>query len=421
MTRTSSRDGIQKRGPGHYRVVIELDRDPNGKRRREHHAIHGTLEEAKRLRARLLADKDRGTLVGRSRQTLGAYLESWLEWKQPRVSPRTYERYCSLIRSGIIPSLGSTPLQHLTAQHLDEFYVASLKEPGQRTGATLSATTIHHRHVVLKMALNRAVEQGLIVRNPADFARPPKGETPKSLKSRLRCLSGAEAARFIAAAKESEDLLPVLIALHTGARLGEILALRWDDLDLDAGIIVIRRTLVEPLKRSKSGTWYSFKPPKSGEARRVNIDALIVDALRRHRTVQKVTRLRCGVAWTGLDLVVAGVSGEPLRPSSVSTRFRALVVEMNRCKRCGGVGIVEESRCPYCDGAGSTHEFDGLRFHDLRHSHASIMLANNVPVLVVSERLGHSTPAFTLARYGHVLPGQQGAAAEAFAAAVSGA
>jgi integrase len=390
VARTKDRDGIEKRGPRYYRVVIELDADGTGKRQREYHQVHGTLEDAKKVRAKLVADKARGVLVGRSDQRLADYLESWLEWKRPRVSRRTHERYCSLVRSSIIPALGSLRLQQLTSQHLDDFYVRSLEEAGQRKESTLSATTVHHRHVALKMALKRAVEKGLIVRNPADFATPPPAK-----RQQLRVLDETEAKAIEALLAADPEQLPALVALKTGARLGEILAMRWTDLDLGGGKLSVRRTLVEPLKRdSASATWYSFKEPKNGRERVVDLSASAVELLKAHKKAQSEQRLACGVGWTDLGLVFTGTRGEPCRPSSVSTRFRDLAAKQ---------------------------KLDGLRFHDLRHSHATIMLRLGVPPHVVSQRLGHSTVAFTLDRYGHVLPGQQMDAAEAFDRAVSGA
>ncbi len=408
-------NGIQKLGPRHYKIIIEAGLDANGKRRRECRTVHGPRSEAMALRAKLLADRAKGEYVGRSDERLEPYLRRWLEWKRPRVSGRTHERYSSLLESSIIPALGSLRLQQITPQHLDAYYSASLEEPGQRTGSTLSPTTVRHRHVVLKMALKRAVELGLLPRNPADFAEPPKAK-----RARLRVLDGQEAARIIAEAQGSSELLPVFLALNTGARLGELLALRWSDIDLETGAMSIRRTLVEPLKRGDSETWYSFKEPKSDKERTVDITGPTVEALRQHRADQAAERLACGIAWADLDLVITGTGGEPVRPSAVSTGFRQLVAELNRCGLCEGSGELDANRCPACDGLGDTHRFDGLRFHDLRHSHATILLRSGIPPHVVSQRLGHSTVAFTLDRYAHVLPGQQMAAAEAFDAALMG-
>jgi len=406
-------DGIKKLGPQHYRITLELGTDANGKRKREYRTIHGPRSEAVTLRAKLLADKANGDFVGRSEQKLDSYLRSWIEWKRVRVSNRTHERYSSLLKTSIIPTLGNIRLQQITTQHLDAYYTESLTEPGQRKGSTLSPATIKHRHVVIKMALKRAVQLGLIPNNPADFAEPPRTTRPT-----LRVLNSSEAARFIAATKKSADLLPAYLALNTGARLGEILALKWSDIDLETGKVSIRQTLVEPLKRGNTATWYSFKEPKSGKERIVDITTPTVEVLRKHRASQAVERLLCGSAWANLALVVTGTGGEPCRPSTISTRFRKLVATMNHCQSCGDSDEIENYKCPVCGGLGTTHEFDGLRFHDLRHSHATILLRSGIPPHVVSQRLGHSTVAFTLDRYAHVLPGQQMAAAEAFDAAL---
>jgi integrase len=384
----STGDGIQKLGPGHYRVVVELGKTVDGKRRREHRTVRGTREEAKALRAQMLADKARGCYVGRSDQRLGDWLESWLAWKKPRVSSRTWERYCSLVRGSMKEQLGGLRLQGLTAHHLDEYYTRSLHEPGQRIGSTLSPTTVHHRHVLLKMALKRAVELDLLSRNPADFASPPRPARPT-----LRVLDEADSNRLLEAIADTPVSLAAYLALYSGARLGEILALRWVDLDLDGGTMRVRRTLLEPLRKRSEEAWYSFKSPKSGKERTIDLDSATVERLRQARRDQGERRLALGSAWVDLDLVITGPDGSPVRPTAVSTRFRDIT------RACG---------------------LEGLRFHDLRHSHASLLLKTGVPAHVVSQRLGHASVAFTLDVYASVLPGQQRAAAEAFAAAVAG-
>lgn len=386
MTRTRERDGILKVAPGHYRVFVELPKTADGRRRRESHTVRGSLEQAKAKRADMVGDRSRGEYVGRSEQRLGDYLESWLTWKRPHVSERTWERYASLLRSSVIPALGRLRLQDLSSQHLDEFYAASLAtEPGHRRGSKLSPTTVHHRHVVLKMALARAVELGLVSRNPAESTRPPRPNRPE-----MRVLNENEAAALLSAL---DDDLAGYLALMTGARLGEVLGLRWADVDLDARVMYVRQTLVEHFTQKGRESWYSFKEPKSGKGRPVDLDAGTVARLKSHRKSQLEERLRLGVAWPELDLVITTAIGQPVRPSTASARFRA---------------IAESSG------------LSGLRFHDLRHTHATILLKTGVPPHVVSKRLGHASVAFTLQVYGWVLPGQQREAAEGFAAAVSG-
>ncbi|MDP2401808.1 MAG: phage integrase SAM-like domain-containing protein, partial [Actinomycetota bacterium] len=292
-------DGILKVGPQHYRVFIELPPKSNGKRRRESRTVRGSLQEAKDLRAQMLADKARGEYVGKSEQRLADYLESWLAWKESRVSGRTWNRYASLLRSSIIPALGHLRLQELTPQHLDEFYASSLKmESGQRKGSRLSPTTVHHRHVALKMALKRAVELGILVRNPADFTQPPRVNRPQ-----MRVLDEAETAKLIGALEGTPAELVGYLALMTGARLGELLALRWCDLDLTGQVMYVRQSLVENVDGRGATTWYCFKEPKSGKGRNVDLDAGTVARLRAHRKAQSEEKLRLGIAWTDLDLV----------------------------------------------------------------------------------------------------------------------
>lgn len=389
MPSTTSRDGILKVGPQNYRVFIELDKTAQGQRRRESHTVRGSLEQAKAKRAQLVAEQSRGTFVGKSAQRLGDYLESWLSWKRSQVSERTWERYASLLRSSVVPALGRMRLQDLTPQHLDDFYAHCLKdEAGRRAGSRISPTTVHHRHVALKMALERAVELGMLAKNPAGLTSPPRPS-----RGEMRVLSEAEAKRLLVAITGTPAELPAYLALTTGARLGELLALRWSDIDLDAGVAQIRRTVVEHMVGQGKDSWYSFKEPKSGHGRSVDVGAATTSRLREHRKAQAEMRLAAGTQWCDLDLVIATPTGRPIRPSTTSGRFRTVVGNAN---------------------------LSGVRFHDLRHAHATFLLKAGTPPHVVSKRLGHSTVAFTLQVYAHVLPGQQREAADTIEATLLG-
>ncbi len=389
MAKTTSADGILKVAPGYYRVFIELPKTAAGKRRRESHTVRGTLAEAKAKRAHLVSERSRGDYVGRSDQKLSDYLESWLTWKRSQVSQRTWERYASLLRSSVIPALGAMRLQELSPQHLDEFYAHSLAtERGQKKESRLSPTTVHHRHVALKMALERAVEIGVLSKNPARFTSPPRVNRPE-----MRVLAEEEATALLKVLEDTPSELPAYLALTTGARLGELLALRWSDIDLDAGVAHVRRTVIEHMVGQGDSLWYSFKEPKSGHGRSVDLGAATTAKLRSHRKRQTEHRLTLGGGWKDLDLVLATPTGKPTRPSTASGRFRTVV---------GTCGL------------------EGVRFHDLRHAHATILLKAGTPPHVVSKRLGHSTVAFTLQVYAHVLPGQQREAADAIEAALLG-
>jgi integrase len=389
LSHTTSRDGILKVAPRYYRVFIELDKNAEGQRRRESHTVRGSLEQAKAKRAQLVAEQFRGTFVGKSAQRLGDYLESWLSWKRSQVSERTWERYSSLLRSSVIPSLGALRLQDVTPQHLDEFYARCLRdEAGQRKDSTVSPTTVHHRHVALKMALERAVEIGVLSKNPAQFTSPPRPSRPE-----MRVLSEGEAQILLAALAGTRAELVAYLALTTGARLGELLALRWSDIDLEAGVACIRRTVVEHMVGQGRQSWYSFKEPKSGHGRSVDLGAATITRLKAHRKAQAQVRLAAAQDRADLDLVIASSSGTPLRPSTTSGWFRTVVADTG---------------------------LQGVRFHDLRHAHATFLLKAGTPPHVVSRRLGHSTVAFTLQVYAHVLPGQQREAAEAIEATLLG-
>jgi integrase len=397
----ASRDGITKIGPGHYRVHVELPRGADGKRNRHDPTVHGTRADAKALRAKLLAEAAHGGKVGTADQTLGAYLESWLGEQESQVSLRTRQRYTSLLMGSVVPTLGNVRLGDLTAQHLSDYYRDCLANERTQRGASeaekeqggrpISPTTVHHRHVTLKTALKRAVEQGLIARNPADMA-----VAPKRIRGELRVLDEKDAGALLAALGGTSSDLLAFVALYTGARLGEVLALRWRDFDTAKQMLYIRRKLVEPLRgKGTAATWYSFGSPKSGSGRAIDLDAATVKRLKQHRAKQNKQRVALPAgAWHDLDLIFTNVVGEPLRESRASRTFSS------RAKKAG---------------------FEGLRFHDLRHTHATLLLMAGQPPHVVSRRLGHSDVGFTLRVYADVLPSQARGAADAFAGLMQGA
>jgi len=190
------------------------------------------------------------------------------------------------------------------------------------------------RHVALKMALSRAVELGMLQRNPAQLTSPPRPSRPE-----MRVLSEDEAQKLLAALVGTSADLPAFLALTTGARLGEILALRWSDIDLDDGVAQIRRTVVEHMVGQGHCSWFTFKEPKSGHGRSVDLGDATIARLRAHRKSQAEIRLAAGSAWAELDLVICTPTGMPERPSTTSGRFRTVV---------GEAGL------------------RGVRFHDLR-------------------------------------------------------
>lgn len=365
-----------QRGTAWY-AVVDLPRGPDGKRRQKWHKLGArTKREAQQELAKLVADLARGTYVEPTRLTVAEYLERWLaDYAKPNVAPKTFERYEGIVRNHLIPALGSVPLARLQPLHIQEYYSRALQSGRlDRRPGNLSPTTVLHHHRVLKEALGQAVKWQVIPRNPADAVEPPRPAAKE-----LRVLTAEQVDRLLEVAKGTPLSMAILLAVATGMRRGEILALRWQDVDLEAGTISVRRAL----EQTKAGL--RFKEPKTAGSRRVVVlPAFAVEALRRHRVVQAEQRLRAGPAWEDHDLVVTTATGRPL-VNNLRRDFRALLASAG---------------------------LPPVRFHDLRHSHATWLLAQGVHPKVVSERLGHSQVGITLNIYSHVLPAMQREAAE---------
>ncbi len=371
---------VRKRGERSWAIIIELGRDPvTGKRQRRHwETVRGTKRQAEERLREILAALKAGTAVEPHRETLGEYLERWLrDYGQARLAPKTLESYTDILRAFVIPALGHVPLQALQPAHLQSLY-ARLLESGRRDGRPggLSPRTVHYIHRVIHRALEVAVKLQLVPRNVADAVEPPRARRPEATAL------DAEGARRLLEAADGHRLYPIIhLALHTGLRAGELLALRWEDVDLDRGILQVRRTL-----QRLRGQGLHVKEPKTERGRRtVALPASAVEVLRRHRRQQAEERLAAGPDYQDYGLVFCWQDGRPLDPYGWLTHaFRRLA-----------------------DRAG----FPGLRFHDLRHTHATLLLLGGIHPRVAQERLGHSDIRTTLELYSHVVPGLQEAAA----------
>ncbi len=372
------RGHLRRRGPGTWAVVVELGRDPEGKRRQKWHTVHGTKADAERELTRILHELDTGLYAEPERLTVAAYLERWLtDYARANTSPRTYQRYRELIDSYITPRIGHlalTKLRPLHVQGLEADLLANGRQRRREGGPSgLSPRTVLHVHRVLATALRQAVRWQMIPRNPADAVRPPCPTRPE-----IHTLTEEETALLLQAAKGSRLYAPVLLALTTGLRRGELLALRWEDVDLESGTLRV----VQNLTVTQEGL--VFKTPKTAKSRRsVALPALAVEALREHRKQQSEERLRLGPVWQDHALVFPGLDGRPWHPDLFTSGFHDLTLR-------AGLRV---------------------RLHDLRHTHATQLLKAGIHPKVVSERLGHSTIGITLDIYSHVLPGMQEEAA----------
>jgi len=341
-----------------------------------------------------------GTFAEPSRQLLSAYLGEWLEGL--RLEPATVANYRILLRCHVLDSsIAALPLASLTAARIDALY-RQLEQHGrrdhmgERTGLPLSASTVRHVHVLLRGALAAAVRSGQLVRNPADAAHPP---TAKQAKAREMHPWGAgELSAFLAWAREHSSYYTAFHTLAmTGLRRGELLALTWRDVDLDAGTIAVRRSAGSVKVKGERGR-VVVGPTKTHRARVVDIDSATVALLRSHR------RERAGLA---LQLASAGAVafGDHEGRIRVPEHFSAAFADaITRCRKQLAAAGAEPPPV--------------IRLHDLRHTHATLLLADREPVKTVSERLGHASVAITLDVYGHVMPGDQRRAADRFAALI---
>lgn len=308
---------------------------------------------------------------------LGEYLEGWLEVQRTRLQPSTWESYRGNVQRYLAPAFGDVALDGLTAVRLDGFY-ARLLTAGGLHGKPLSLRTVRFCHAVLHKALADAVRLDLLVANPTDRATLPRYDprTGSTGRSEVRAWSAEEVRSFLAHVEDHPRRDLWLVAIGTGLRRGELLGLRRRDVDLGARVLSVRRAL------SVVGGIARLKAPKTSRTRTLRLDAPTTVALGRAMTGP------CDPAW---ELVFGDEAGAPLDPMAITHEFRAMV---------------------------RTAPVPPLRLHDLRHTHATLMLAAGVPVKVVSERLGHATIALTLDVYAHVLPAMDGDAVERFAALV---
>jgi integrase len=326
---------------------------------------------------RLLHALQTGSYIEPNRLTVGEFLDRWLQdYAKPSVSPKTFERYQSIITQHLKPALGRLPLPKLTPLAIQGSYTqwreSGRKKPRKTDPPGLSENTILQHHHVLHKALQMAVRWQLISRNPADAVEPPKPQ-----RREMRAIDEAQTAWALdfTEAKKSELYVPILTAVATGLRRGEILALRWQDIDAGAGILSVRRSLEE----TKAGG-LRFKDTKGKRSRVVDVPPILMEALEAHHDRQNEFRKVFGPDWVDNDLVFPREDGSPWEPDRFSSLYFDWIAKAG---------------------------LKGVRFHDLRHSHASQLLRLGTHPKVISERLGHASVAFTLDTYAHVLPGLQ--------------
>ncbi|HEY1388099.1 MAG TPA: site-specific integrase [Ktedonobacterales bacterium] len=356
--RGNNEGSIAKRSDGRWMARITLS---NG-RRKTFYAK--TRQEAARLLAAALRDKDKGLPIVSERQTVEHYLNEWLLIIKPTLRESAWQRYEELIRLHITPVIGSVILSRLTAQQLNGLYAAKLE-------AGLSATTVNYLHRTMHKALADGLRADLVQRNVADQATPPR-----KVERQMSVLTVDQARAFLAAIRGDRLEALYVLAITAAIRQGELLALRWQDLDLESGFVQIRASHRRMKRR------FVVTLPKTARGRRkVALTKLAIDALRRHQESQALERLAAGTAWQDNNLVF---------PTEVGERMDGPYVYRYHFLR-----LLERANLPR------------IRFHDLRHSAATLLLLLGIHPKVVSEMLGHSNISITLDLYSHVLPEMQ--------------
>lgn len=355
---------IRKRGDS-YLLTIEAGRDCNGKRKRIYRTVR-TKKEAQRLKYELVAEIERGTYVEPQKMSVGEYLEFWLESKRPNIAPRTYESYKMIIDKHLTPALGKAELDKLQPISIEGYKNKKLAE--------LSNRTVQYHLSVLSQALNQAVRLQLLNRNPVDAV-----EKPRVQKGRAEFLTPEQADTLLQAAKGKREYPATHFALHTGMRLGEVLGLLWECVDLVGKMVHVRRQL--QVVDNKVKLTDILKTDSS--YRSIPISQPVVDML------EGLPRLSDFV----FCIPKGHYAGRPFDPTNFDNRFTEI-----------------------CNIA----NLKGVTFHTLRHTHASLLLAAGVPLNVVQERLGHERASTTLDIYAHVLPGSQEKYADMFAEILEG-
>jgi integrase len=369
MGRRGNGEGtISRRKDGRWEGRYYVPTEDGPKRK----VIYGkTRAEVSEKLTKALSDRANGIVYDNENITIGEYLDVWLKGSvYGSVRQSTYDRDTNLVNNHIKPVLGSLKLKKLNSAHVQNFY-------RNRLDTGLSASTVRKIHDILRRGLAQAVDWHLTQRNVADVVKPPR-PVPKEIVA----LSTDETRRLLDAAAEDRLEALYVLAVHTGMRQGEMLALRWQDVDIENAVLSVRRTL------TRRGGKVAFGEPKTKKSRRsIRLTLQAVDALRAHLERQLRDMEILGDHYQDQGLIFTTDTGAPINPSNLRQR----------------------SFKPLLKRAGLPH----MRFHDLRHTCATLLLSRGVHPKFVQELLGHATIAITLDTYSHVMPSMGDATARA--------
>lgn len=357
--RSHNEGSIYKRRDGYWRAQVTID----GQR------LSFTAKTQKECRdwvRATLNEIDDGLSYNATKITVESFLADWLIIKESSILQKTLAQYGQVARDHISNEIGTIKIRELKPEQIQKLYTRKLD-------AGMGERTVREIHAVLHNALNHALRLGIIKNNPASLVNPPRAK-----RKEMKFFDQTQVQQLLITAQNQNDrYLPLFkLAITTGMRQAELLGLKWQDLDFFQRSLSISRQL-----KLKPGGGFFFDPPKSKAGNRtIILGQSTVNLLREHRKRVNEDMIRAGEKWIENDLIFPNLRGNPTFPDKIIKRFKRLIRE---------AGLPE------------------IRFHDLRHTAASLMLNNGVPVIVVSKRLGHSQASITLDVYGHLIPNMQ--------------
>lgn len=361
------RGNLRQRSKDSWTITIELPKDEiTQKRRQKYYTVKGNKKAAEKFLTEKLRELDTGMLIDTKKMRLGEFLDYWLkEYCYNNLSVNTIEGYEQYIEKHIKPILGNIELEKLQPLQLQSFYSEKLEKGKLNGKGGLSKQTVRTLHRIIHGALAKAVKWQLVVRNIADCVEPPKPE-----KYEAKFLNDEQTNLLIEKVQNSEIYIPVIIAIFTGMRRGEVLGLNWQNVNFEKKYIRV----VQELSCTKKGL--KILPPKTKKSiRNIAIPDTLMNILKIHRTKQMENKLMLGQEYQNSDMVCTYPNGKLFYPKRFSAKFHELL---------------EKNNLPI------------VRFHDLRHSHASLLVKLGIQPKVISERLGHSNIGITMDLYSHL-------------------
>jgi integrase len=385
--RGNSEGSIYQMQDGRWRAAVTIGKDADGRIKRKVFTKPTRHEVADELNVALKNKKD-GIPIVIEKQTVAQFLEHWLEHViKTQVRPKTHRTYSDFVKNHIAPAIGAVPLGKLSAQHVRKFRDAKLTVPAgdvtpgdycQRRSAGLGPRSVNHILTMLRSALAQALRDGQIPRNVAESVDAVRAPRPKP-----RAFTREQARAFLDAVRGSRLEAAFTAAVAIGLRQGEILGLKWSELDLEAGSLTVRAALQRVNKKL-----IQVEPKSESSFRTINLPAVCVSAFAQHKRDQDGWKWWAGSAWRETGYVFTTRVGTPMDPRDLLREYYAITRPKPK----------DPSTPPPKLG------FPAIRFHDLRHSTATLLLAQGVSPKYIAELLGHSNVSFTLQTYAHVLP-----------------